>query len=364
MTSGNKKFIFLVQGEGRGHMTQAISLYQILTKHGHEVLHIFIGKSHRRQIPEYFLKAFNIPVEPLYSPNFISDSKNKSIRLICSIIYNTRYLRRYFKSLKRLNHVVKQIKPDALINFYDFLGGFFNLFFKPSLKFFAIGHSFMTDHPKFIFASRRFPHKKLFLINNYLNSIGAYKKLALSFVSHYPVKVKNTVIVPPLLRNQLHHIKSIRSDFILGYIVNDGYSQEIIDWSLKNPTTRLEIFWDRKGEPEVKKLGDNLTFHQLNADKFLTKMAECKGMVTTAGFESICECMYLGKPVLMIPVSGQYEQACNAIDAERAGAGIREKSFDISKLIEYIPSHENPSESFRSWYGKGQEIIVRELTDF
>jgi len=364
MTSGNKKFIFLVQGEGRGHMTQAISLYQILTKNGHEVLHIFIGKSHRRQIPGFFLKAFKVPVEPLFSPNFISDSQNKSIRLIYSIIYNARYLRRYFKSLKRLNQVAKQIKPDALINFYDFLGGFFNLFFKPSLKFFAIGHSFMTDHPNFILARGRFLHKKLFLINNYLNSIGAYKKLALSFIPYYPENVKNTVTVPPLLRNQLHHIKSTNSDFILGYIVNDGYSQEIIDWSLKNPTIRLEIFWDRQGEPETKKIGDYLTFHQLNADKFLKKMAQCKGMITTAGFETVCECMYLGKPVLMIPVSGQYEQACNAIDAERAGAGIQEKSFDISKLIKYIPSFKNPSESFRSWYGKGQEIIVRELTDF
>jgi len=66
----------------------------------------------------------------------------------------------------------------------------------------------------------------------------------------------------------------------------------------------------------------------------------------------------------MVPVSGQYEQACNAIDAVAAGAGIQESRFDISKLINYIPSYNNPSESFKSWYGKGQEIIIRELTDF
>jgi len=364
MTSGKKKFIFLVQGEGRGHMTQAISLYQILTNNGHRVLHIFIGKSRRRQIPGFFIKAFKVPVEPLNSPNFISDSQNKSIRLISSIIYNARYLKRYYRSLKRIDQVVEQIKPDALINFCDFLGGFYNFFFKPSLKFFAIGHHFMTDHPDYKFAKGRFFHKRLFLINNYMNSIGAYKKLALSFVSYYPAKVKNTIIVPPLLRNQLQELKSTNSDFILGYMVNDGYSQEIIDWSLENPTIRLEIFWDRKEEPEIKRVGDNLTFHQLNADKFLKKMAQCKGMVTTAGFESVCECMYLGKPVLMIPVSGQYEQACNAIDAEQAGAGIQEKSFNISKLIHYIPTYKNPSESFRSWHEKGQEIVVRELTDF
>ena len=364
MTSGNKKFIFLVQGEGRGHMTQAISLYQILIKNGHEVSHIFIGKSRRRQIPDFFLRAFPISVEPIYSPNFVSDSRNKSILLIYSIIYNAMYLNRYYRSLNRIDQIVRQVRPDALINFCDFLGGFYNLLFKPSLKYFVVGHHFMTDHPDFKFAKGRLFHKRLFLINNYLNSIGAYKKLALSFKAYNPVKVNNTIIVPPLLRDQLHELKSIDNDFILGYMVNEGYSQEIINWSLKNPAIRLEIFWDKKDEPETKRVGNNLVFHQLNADKFLKKMAQCKGMVTTAGFESICECMYLGKPVLMVPVSGQYEQACNAIDAEQAGAGIQESRFDISKLINYIPSYNNPSESFKSWYGKGQEIIVRELTDF
>ena len=168
MTSRKKRFIFLVQGEGRGHMTQAISLFQILTKNGHEVLHIFIGKSQRRKIPEYLLKAFDVPVEPLNSPNFISDSKNKSIRLIYSILYNSRYLKTYNKSLKRIDEVVKKLQPDVLINFYDFLGGFYNLLYRPSFKFIPIGHHFMTDHPDFKFAKGRLFHKRLFLINNYL----------------------------------------------------------------------------------------------------------------------------------------------------------------------------------------------------
>jgi uncharacterized protein (TIGR00661 family) len=364
MTSGNKKFIFLVQGEGRGHMTQAISLFQILTKNGHEVPHIFIGKSQRRKIPGYLLEAVNVPVEPLNSPNFISDSKNKSIRLIPSILYNSRYLKTYNRSLRRIDEVVKKVKPDVLINFYDFLGGFYNFLYRPSLKFIPVGHQFMTDHPNFTFAKGRLFHKRLFLINNYLNSIGAFKKLALSFTPNYPPKVKNTIIVPPLLRHQLLELKSTDHDFILGYMVNDGYSQEIIDWSLKNPDIKLEIFWDKRNEPDTKKVGDNLIFHQLDAEKFLQKMTQCKGMVTTAGFESVCECMYLGKPVLMVPVSGQYEQACNALDAERAGAGIQAESFNISRLIQYIPYYKNPSDSFRSWLGKGEEIILRELTDF
>lgn len=55
-------------------------------------------------------------------------------------------------------------------------------------------------------------------------------------------------------------------------------------------------------------------------------MAGCKAFATTAGFESVCEALYLQKPVLMVPV--HIEQECNAFDATRAGAGIRSDRFD------------------------------------
>ena len=56
-------------------------------------------------------------------------------------------------------------------------------------------------------------------------------------------------------------------------------------------------------------------------------MAGCKAYASTAGFESICEAMYLGKPVLMVPA--HIEQDCNAYDAMKAGAGIIGDSFDL-----------------------------------
>ena len=34
------KFLFIVQGEGRGHLTQAITLEEILRRNGHEVVEI------------------------------------------------------------------------------------------------------------------------------------------------------------------------------------------------------------------------------------------------------------------------------------------------------------------------------------
>ena len=74
--------------------------------------------------------------------------------------------------------------------------------------------------------------------------------------------------------------------------------------------------------------------------------------------------MYLGKPVFMVPVSGQYEQKCNAIDATKAGAGITADHFDIGRFLKFIPAYKNGRKEFRDWLEKSQVILEKELTDF
>jgi len=359
-----KRFIFLVQGEGRGHMTQAISLYQILKSAGHEVVHIFIGKSKRRKVPDYFFNAFDMVVELVDSPNFITDPENKSIRLVASVFYNMKYLNQYRKSLKRIHEVMMGTEADALISFYDFLGGFYSLFYRKRTRFFVVGHQFLTDHPDFPFAGGKSIDKRLFLINNYLNSMGAYKKIALSFRPYRTARVMKTVVTPPLLRKEIFEYETAHEEFLLGYMVNEGYSREIIDWHRGNQQVRIHCFWDKKDEPETKIIHKNLIFHQLDAAKFMDLMSRCRGLMTTAGFESICEAMLLGKPVLMVPVSGQYEQACNAIDAVNAGAGIYDDYFNISRFLDYIMEYYDRRAVSEKWFSRSSEIILKELTDF
>lgn len=63
----------------------------------------------------------------------------------------------------------------------------------------------------------------------------------------------------------------------------------------------LHFFWDRWEESPVKKIDDTLSFYQLDDLKFLGQMSGCKTYASTAGFESVCEAMYLGKPLMMVP---------------------------------------------------------------
>lgn len=361
MGGKSKRFLFIVQGEGRGHMTQAISLFEMLRDAGHEVGHVVVGRSSRRELPAFFESRITAPVTGIRSPNFVADKSNKSVKIGPTITHNLAHFTDYVKSLRQLDGIVKETKPDVIVNFYDFLGGLYNGLYKPKAGYVCIGHQYLANHGDFPFPQKTGFNKNLLLNNNKLTAWGADKLLALSFAPYAPLPGGGVAVVPPLLRKEIKNLTPEAGDFILTYMVNDGYSKEIEAWHQRHPEVRVQSFWDKKGMPDPYVVDDTLTFHQLSDTKFLELMRTCKAYVSTAGFESICEAMYLGKPVMMVPVQGHYEQMCNALDARKAGAGISSTSFDLSLVIDYLPHHQPVADQFRAWADQCEELVLKEL---
>ncbi len=358
------KFLFIVQGEGRGHMTQAIALRNMLVKNGHEVCAALVGKSERREIPAFFIEKIQAPITGFQSPNFVLDPKNKGLKIMETLKVNLLQGRKYIDNLKDIDKVVQEQKPDVIINFYDLLAGMYSFFYKDKrkFKFVCIGHQFLLQHPDFEFPTGHDIDR--FLLNN--NTIIASAKsdlnLALSFVPMPDVPKRHLYVVPPLLRQEVTGLKSENLDFLLGYMVNDGYAEEIIAWHEKNLHVKVVCFWDRKGVTDSYSPHQNLVFNKLNDVKFLEHMRTCSGYVSTAGFESICEAMYLGKPVMMIPTANHFEQLCNSFDAVKAGAGIRHDQFDMSRLVEYLPKHKDCQAEFQNWANQAEAKFLDLLT--
>ncbi len=355
------KYLFIVQGEGRGHMTQAISLRNRLIKYGHEVPAVIIGSSINREIPSFFYKKIDTDVVEVDSPNFVLDKKKK-INIFKTIIYNIYYIRRFFKSLKKMNHTINYFQPDVIINFYDLMGGFYYLTRNPKIPYYCIGHQYLIFHPDFKFPNGHFIDKLLLKLNTKMTSFRADKLLALSFRKMADVISDNLFVVPPLIRKSVLNLNTSNQGYIHGYMLNQGYADDIIEWHKANPNVETHFFWDKKEAKEETIIHRNLVFHKINDQKFLDYMSGCAGFASTAGFESICEAMYLGKPVMMVPTSGHYEQKCNALDASINGAGIISDEFDLSKLLNYIPHHEK-NNSFRNWVNSADEIFMSNLAE-
>ena len=158
-----------------------------------------------------------------------------------------------------------------------------------------------------------------------LTAIGSDRMLALSFSRMADDKKQRIYVVPPLLRKEVLQQTVSEGHYIHGYMVNSGFSSQVMAWHKAYPHIPLRFFWDRKNETEVCHIDDTLSFYPLDDHAFLKQMSGCRAYASTAGFESICEAIYMGKPVLMVPA--HIEQECNAYDAMCAGAVIISTSF-------------------------------------
>src|SRR4029077_11357650 len=75
------RVMFTVQGEGRGHMTQAIAMSEMLQRRGHQIVAVAAGTNQRRSLRSFFEQAFALPVRPIVSPGF-SLKQHRSISLV------------------------------------------------------------------------------------------------------------------------------------------------------------------------------------------------------------------------------------------------------------------------------------------
>ena len=132
------KFLFIVQGEGRGHLTQAITLEDMLQRNGHEVVEVLVGKSSSRTLPGFFNRSIHAPVKRFISPNFLPTTDNKRVNLKKSLAYKLLTLPEYFRSMYYINQRIKETGAEVVINFYELLTGLTYAFFRPSVPYICI----------------------------------------------------------------------------------------------------------------------------------------------------------------------------------------------------------------------------------
>ena len=239
------KFLFIVQGEGRGHLTQAITLEEILRRNGHEVVEVLVGKSSSRRLPGFFNRNIHAPVKRFVSPNFLPTPANKRVSLMRSVAYNLVKLPVYINSINYIRQRIEASGADRVINFYELLPGLTYFLFRPSVPQICIGHQYLFLHKSFEFPKADKVSLALLKFFTVLTSLGAKERLALSF-RHMKDDPQNHIrVIPPLLRREVTLHEPYSGDYIHGYMVNAGFSENVMKWHRQHPRIPLRFFWDK-----------------------------------------------------------------------------------------------------------------------
>jgi uncharacterized protein (TIGR00661 family) len=349
------RIMFGVQGDGRGHMTQAMASAQALERQGHEIVAVTVGTNPSRSIPDFFQKAFGDRLKPIASPGF-SFQGAKAVSTVATLRQAACGVGRYRQSLQTIASTIQRTQPDLIINFLEPLIGFFNLTRRHQVPVIAVGHQFMLGHPEFV-RSRKFALQQ-WTMRRYVGLTGSRSaKIALSFYPAASIPKQHLFVCPPLLRRELFELpQDLPGSYLLAYVLNQGYAEDILRWHAAHPEVELHCFCEKPKVEPVWRYDATLSFHKLDGAKFLKMMANCRGVACTAGFESLNEAAWLGKPLLVVPVANHVEQYLNALDAEKAGLATAAERLDLTPLLQR--GQPEDLKAYRSWVSRSDALFL------
>lgn len=141
----------------------------------------------------------------------------------------------------------------------------------------------------------------------------------------------DTSVESPVIRSEVRKLKPLMGDHYTVYLPAFG-NAELMAFFRRFPDTHFEVFSKRDAAEDVP---DNVVLRKIENEAYLESLAHCKGLLCSAGFEGPTEALYLGKKLCVIPIRGQYEQACNAAGLEVIGASVL-KYLDAEGLTDWL----------------------------
>jgi len=356
------RIVFIVQGEGRGHITQAISLFQQLQESRHEIVACLVGTKNNTGFSSILETEIAAPIHYFGSPNLIYNKAGNGLSLKRTAKENFLKIPEFWRNLKKIKICTNEYKPDLIINFYDLLSGIYQIRYPFTAPQICIGHQYVLLHHDYVFPENKKIDRFLVNANSRITAMKAKKMLALSFS---PFGNRNKIVsIPPLIRNTVIKQDVGQSSYFVAYLTNENLLSELSDWQKKNSQIEIHCFIKINLSAIVTKLHENFFIHPLDPEKFIKFMATSKGLITTAGFEAVCEAIYFGKPVMMVPVPNHYEQTCNALDASRYGAGLAQENFNLDQFLLFSSEFKSPMIQFRNWLNEGKSKLIDELDSF
>jgi uncharacterized protein (TIGR00661 family) len=338
-----------VNGEGMGHATRSeVVIDSLLARHDVRVM--ASGAAFR------FLGDRLPRVDEIFGPSFAL--KEGEIRRWATVRQNVRLAAHELPETVR--HWIDEVddwKPDVVISDFEPLTGVYARVTRTPLI--AVGNINMLDrcrHDREIIGKER---EDFVLARTVAHSMvpGAVEYIVTTYFQP-PVSRGGTTLVPPIVRPEIVNASPERGDHLVVYSSGD----EALIEALRSARIRCLVYGMRGGPSEAVTDG-NLEVRPRSNEDFIEALRTARGVVAGGGFSLLSEAVYLGKPILSVPLRGQFEQTMNARYTERLGYGLCALTPTpeiVGDFIDRIPEFE---EALASYEQSGNSIALRAIEE-
>jgi uncharacterized protein (TIGR00661 family) len=312
------RIIFGVNGDGFGHATRSRAIAQHLEKK--HTLKFFAGGKAYPYLKKYFSDVKQIPaLHCVYEHN--------EVNLIKTLMQNTLYV---FDNLHNIPGIITDIKKfNPLLIISDFEPVTLYTSFLMRIPCITIDnqHIITQTTPK-IPIKNIFDYLNLRAVTRFMGFKASYYCIPSFF---YP-KIRNskkTYLIPPVVREEIQKLKPKNKNHIFIYQTSDTYVKLLP--LLKQLHETFIIYGFEKENREK-----NLIFRKFNEQIFFKDLAESKAVITNGGFSLISEALYLGKPILSVPIQKTFEQILNALYIQELRYGEYYSYLTIPRITHFL----------------------------
>ncbi len=326
------RIIYALSGQGRGHTSRSLAISDTLRKNGHTVQFCCGGTA------QEILESQGETVLPV--PLLRQVMRDNTVMHRETFVTNWPSIRDLSKIRDRLADEFIAYRPDLLIT--DFEGFSSRAAERIGLPILSFNHQQVVTETRYALPLGCRFHAMV--AKTIINLIAPKNPEHLLLSSFFFPPLKNpsqTTLVPPIIRPAVQALQPETGDHVLVYY-NQPEGSDYLPDQLRKVDARFIVY--NFPPPEHPEAYPNLVFKKASIEGFLYDLARCRAIVCTAGFTLISEALYLGKPLLVVPNGGIFEQTLNALflQREQLGEAVIDRRLtndDLSSFLERLPAY-------------------------
>lgn len=333
------RIVYAIASEGFGHSARSKAVLDYITKK-HDVL-IITGGQTFSYLKDYYDNIYeNCGLRIKYKKGKVSN--------LGTLYLNIKNLILNWKKNTKVGQTIKQFNPDYIISDFEFYTNYFSLLKKTPII--SIDNQHIITNTKIDYDLKNI----LSFIKSYLvvKLISPNKKTALITTFFYPkITKKNTVLVPPILRDEILKLKPEKKEYIFVYQTSDSDKEKLAS-ILRNVDENFVVY-NVTGLKNEK----NITYKNFNSNEFFQDLKCSKAVIMNGGLTLMYESLHLKKPVLSVPIRKQFEQELNAHYLEKLGYGKLVTELSVKSLTEFIENLKYYEDNLKKYKGKDNREV-------
>lgn len=338
------RIIYAINGDGMGHTFRSIPIITELRKR-HEIK-IIIG-SHR---------CYNV-ISKIF-PNVIEISGMRLVykynRVNKSMTFNENArstLKEGLRNIKKVFNVFHRFKPEIVITDLESSAISFGSIF--NIPVICVCNVHAITELKYKVPKKYY--KEYILANLIIKTL--YSNADYHIISCFfklPPKRKKIFIFPPVLRKEILTAKTSVKDYLLVYQTSKT------NVSLIKVLKKVKYKFILYGFDKEYKEG-NLTFKKFSTKEFVDDLRNCRACIANGGHTFLTEALALHKPVLSIPIKGQFEQILNAIQIQRLGYGEFPEKTSSKIISNFIKNSDIYRKNLKDYKREDNKKLIAKL---